>query len=135
MTLAPLLAAPLLIQLHAALGISALVVGAARLVRPSNDRLNHGLGWTFLALLLLTAGTACLCPTPAGSPNLLGFTPMHGFAVIAVAGAGAAVAAAWRGDELRWRKIVTGTFAGVLLMAGLFEVVPGRLLNTVLAGG
>ncbi len=133
--MAPLLAAPLLIQLHVALGVGALLVGAARLIRPDNDRLDRVLGWTFLALLLLTAASAFRIPMPPGSPNLMGFTPMHGFAVVAVAGAGAAVIAARRGDRLRWSKIVTATFTGVLVMAGLFEVAPGRLLNTMLAGG
>jgi uncharacterized membrane protein len=135
MGLAPLLSAPVQVQLHVILGVSALVVGAARLVLPEGNRLEHGMGWTFLALLLLTTLSALLIPMPAGTPNLMGVTPMHGFAVVALAGAGAAVVAARQGDRHRWNKIVTATFAGVLLMAGLFEVVPGRLLNTVLGGG
>jgi len=135
MEFAPLLAAPLVIQLHAALGVSTFLVGAARLIWVDRERLDRQLGWGFLILLLLTAGSAVLIPMPPGSPNLMGFTAMHGFAALAVAGAGAAVAAARTGDRLRWRKVVTATFAGVVLMAGLFELVPGRLLNSVLSGG
>lgn len=133
--LTPLLAAPLLIQLHVLLGVSAFLVGGARLIQLDNDGMDHVLGWTFLVLLLLTAASALLIPMPAGSPNLMGLTPMHGFAAFALAGAGAAVVAAHQNDRLRWRKIVNATFAGVLLMAALFEVLPGRMLNSVLAGG
>jgi uncharacterized membrane protein len=61
-------------------------------------------------------------------------TPHHGFVVLALAGAGAAVAAAHKGDRLGRRRIVTATFAGVLVMAGLFEMAPGRVLNAMLAG-
>lgn len=135
MTLAPLLAAPLLIQLHVALGVSAFAVGAVRLICPDRDGMDRVLGWSFLALLLLTAGSAFLLPSPGKGPSLMGLTPMHAFAALAVAGAGAAVVAAQQGDRLRWRKVVTATFSGVLVMAALFELLPGRMLNTVLAGG
>ncbi|MDP8916060.1 MAG: hypothetical protein M3M95_02435 [Pseudomonadota bacterium] len=134
MTWAPLLAAPVLIQLHVALGTSAFAVGAVRLICPDRDGMDRVLGWSFLTLLLLTAGSAFLLPTPTGAPSLMGLTPMHAFAAFAVAGAGAAVLAAQQGNRLRWRKVVTATFSGVLVMAGLFELLPGRLLHTVLAG-
>lgn len=135
LTLAPLLAAPLMVQLHAVFGIAALALGGVRLVCPCSDGVDTGLGWGFLLFLLLTAGSGVLIPMPDGCPNLFGVTPMHGFAMFAVLGAAGAVLAARRNDRLRWRKIVTGAFAGVLVMAGLFEIVPGRLLNSVLAGG
>lgn len=134
-TLAPLLAAPLLVQLHVGLGLAALVVGTVRVAWPHPERRDRRLGWTFLALLAATAVTAVLLARPPGTPNLFGLTLGHLFVVGAAIGMGATVLAARKADRLRWRNIVTALFAGVLVMAGLFEVTPGRLLNTVLASG
>lgn len=133
-SLEPLLAAPTLVQLHATAGVLALLLGALRLIWFSGARAEPALGWGFLALLVLASVSALLLPLPSGAPNLYGVTPHHGFVVLALAGAGWAVLAAHRGDQLRRQRVVTATFAGVLLMAGLFEMAPGRMLNAVLAG-
>lgn len=130
----PLLAAPTMVQLHASTGFVALALGALRLVWPRQERAEQALGWGFLAVLVLSALSALALSPPHGAPNLYGVTPHHGFIILALAGAGAAVAAARKGDRLGRQRIVTATFAGVLLMAGLFEMAPGRMLNTVLAG-
>lgn len=134
-SLAPLLGAPPLVQLHAATGALALLTGLARLLWSGREPVECALGWSFLALLVSSAVSSLFLPTPAGALRLLGVTPHHGFAVLALAGAGAAVVAARMGERLARQRIVTATFAGVLLMAGLFEMTPGRLLHTVLAGG
>lgn len=135
MSLAPLIGAPLLVQLHVALGLSALLVGGGRIAFPHPERRDRLLGWWFVALLALTAFSALLLSRPPGTPHLFGVTVGHVFVLASAVG----VYAAWRfarsPNRLRWRNIVTGLFAGVLLMAGLFELTPGRLLNTVLAGG
>ena len=132
--LAPLLAAPGPVQLHAAAGMLALVLGAARLVWAEDEPTERSLGWGFLGFLVLSAVSALFLSPPHGALSLYGLTPHHGFAVMALAGAGAAVVAARQGRRLGRQRIVTATFAGVLLMAGLFEMAPGRLLHTVLAG-
>ena len=135
MSLAPLIAAPLLVQLHVALGLGALVVGTTRIAWPHPERLDRTLGWSFLVLLGATALSAVLLARPAGSPNLFGVTVGHAFIVVTVVGMAAVVLAARQRKRMRWRNLVTALFAGVLVMAGLFEVTPGRLLHTVLAGG
>ena len=131
----PLLEAPLLVQAHVALGLAALLMGGARVGWPHGERVDRLLGWSFLGLLIATAATAAQLTPPADTPNVLGVTLGHLFILATALGAGAAVWAARRHDRLRWRNIVTALFAGVLVMAGLFELTPGRLLNTVLAGG
>ena len=135
MSLSPLFEAPLLVQAHVALGLVALTLGAARLAWPHAERAERLLGWSFLAALTATAGSAVLLASPPGAPNLYGVTVGHLFIFATGAGAAAAIRAARRRDRLGWRNIVTALFAGVLVMAGLFELTPGRLLNTVLAGG
>lgn len=132
--LEPLLAAPMLVQLHAAAGVLALILGAARVAWPFGEPAETALGWGFLVLLVLSAASALLLSPPHGAPNLYGVTPHHGFVVLALAGAGAAVVAARQGHRLGRQRIVTATFAGVLVMAGLFEMAPGRMLNALLAG-
>ena len=135
MSLSPLLQAPLLVQAHVALGLVALALGALRVAWPFVERTDRALGWSFLAALLATAGTAVLLARPSGTPDVMGFTIGHLFIFATGAGVIAALWAARRRDRLGWRNIVTALFAGVLVMAGLFEVMPGRLMNTVLAGG
>ena len=135
MSLSPLLEAPLLVQAHVALGLVALVLGALRLAWRHAEGADRLLGWGFLAALLATAASAALLASPPGTPDLFGITAGHLFIFATAAGAAAAVWAAGRRDRLGWRNIMTALFAGVLVMAGLFEVTPGRLLHTVLAGG
>jgi uncharacterized membrane protein len=134
-SLAPLLTAPLLVQAHVVLGLAALLLGGLRLALPLRDGSDRALGWSFLVLLAATAGTAVLLARPERTPEVFGLTLGHGFILATLVGLVAAVAARGRESRVRWRNIVTALFAGVLLMAGLFEMAPGRLLNAVLAGG
>jgi uncharacterized membrane protein len=133
--MAPLFAASFPVQLHAVAAVLALLIGVARLVWPYPEARSAVLDWSFLGLLSLTALSGFLLPMPSGAPNLMGVTTHHVLAVTALLGTAAAAVAARGGDRLGRRRIASATFGGVLLMAGLFEVLPGRLLNTVLAGG
>lgn len=135
LSLAPLLGAPLPVQLHAAAGALALLVGLARLMRHAGESVAEALDWSFLGLLCATALSSLLLPAPLGAPTLWGMTPHHAFTVFALVGTGAAVFAQRQGWRLARRRIVSAAFGGILVMAGLFEVLPGRLLNAVLAGG
>ena len=134
-SLAPLLTAPLLVQLHVAFGLAAAATGAARLLWRGSERADRALGWAFLATLALAAATAVLLARPPGAPNLFGLTLGHAFVVATAIGLVAAVRAARDPNRLVWGRIVTALFAGVLLTCGLFELVPGRLMHTILAGG
>ena len=134
-SLAPLATAPLLVQLHVAFGLAALVVGTVRVALPRAQRPDRLLGWPFLALLAATAVTAVFLAVPPGTPNLFGLTLGHLFIAATAVGLVAAIRTARRPNGLVWRNIVTALFAGVLLTCGLFEMAPGRLMNTVLAGG
>ena len=80
-------------------------------------------------------GGAVFLAMPPGTPNLFGLTLGHGFIGLTAIGIAAALRTARRPNGLVWRNIVTALFAGVLLTCGLFEMAPGRLMNTVLAGG
>ena len=134
-SLAPLATAPLLVQLHVAFGLAALAAGTARVGWPWPQQRDRLFGWAFLALLAATAATAVFLAVPPGTPNLLGVTLGHAFVAVTGIGLVAAVRTARRPNGLVWRNIVTALFAGVLLTCGLFELMPGRLMNTVLAGG
>ena len=134
-SLVPLLTAPLLVQLHVAFGLAAAAAGAARLLWRGSERADRVLGWAFLATLAPAAATAVLLARPAGTPNLFGLTLGHAFVVATAIGLVAAIRAARDPNRLLWGRIVTALFAGVLLTCGLFELVPGRLMHTILAGG
>ena len=133
--LTPLFAASFTVQLHAAAGALALLTGLARLVWPYPEARSARLDWAFLGLLSATALSGFLIPMPAGSPNVGGVTTHHVLAGVALLGTAAAILAARHGARLGRRRIASAAFGGVLFIAGLFEVLPGRLLHTVLAGG
>ena len=133
--LAPLLTAPLLVQLHVAFGLAAAFVGGARLLWRGSEAMDRRLGWLFLAMLAPAAATAVLLARPPGTPSLFGLTIGHAFVIATAVGLVAALRWARHPNRLVWSRIVTALFAGVLLTCGLFELAPGRLMHTVLAGG
>ena len=135
LSLAPLWSAPLLVQVHVALGTAAFLVGAVRLLIPCRDPRDRRLGWTFLALLVAAALAAIPLDTPAGSPRLYGVTIGHAFIFVTAIGVVAAFATAGRADTRRWRNVMAALFAGIVFTCGLFELLPGRVMNAVLAGG
>lgn len=134
-SLAPVLAAPALVQVHLAAGLAALATGAARVGLSRSERAGRLLGWAFVILIAVAAASALGLSRPPGTPNLFGVTLGHLFVAATAVGVAAALRAARSRDRLGWGNIVTALFAGVLITCGLFELLPGRLLNTVLAGG
>jgi uncharacterized membrane protein len=53
MTLAPLLEAPALIQLHAALAMTAVLIGSVQLIAPKGTVPHRAVGWTWVGLMSL----------------------------------------------------------------------------------
>jgi len=93
LTLAPLLAAPWLVQLHAGLALAALAAGLARIGWPHGETADRALGWVFLTLLAATTASAAPLRPPEGSAGVFGLTVGHLFVLASAAGLVAAVAA------------------------------------------
>ncbi len=131
MSLAPLLNAAPEVQVHAFAAMSAFVLGAVQLAAPKGTLPHRTLGWVWVALMLAISASSFLIHGirmwgPWSPIHILSvFTPiMLVFAVLAA-----------RGHRVRSHKIaMISIFAGALMLAGLFTLVPGRIMHTVMFG-
>lgn len=132
MTLAPLLHAPLAIQLHVATVLPAAILGAFLLARPKGTRLHRLLGKIWLGLMVVTASATFFIH----EIRLVGdFSPIHLLSIYVLVGSWQAVAAARRRDIAAHRGHVAGMYLGGIIVAGLFTLLPGRLMHTSLFSG
>ncbi|MBP6819411.1 MAG: DUF2306 domain-containing protein [Ferrovibrio sp.] len=131
MTLAPLLAASPAIQLHVASTLSALVLGTIVLLRPKGTGPHKVMGWGFILLMLTASGSSLFIREIfPGS-----FSPIHILSITTPVGMAAAIYAARRGNFYWHRRAMLLTYWSGLILAGVFTLLPGRILGRVLFGG
>ena len=132
MSFAPILAAGPAIHIHLAATLAALALGVVMLVRRKGTLSHRTLGWTWVVLMAVAAGSSFFIT----GINAGRFSPIHILSVATLLLLPWAVYAIRRGKVQRHRWTMIGIFAGGLVIAGVFTLVPGRLLgNLVLAGG
>lgn len=132
MNLAPILSAPAVIQLHTGAAIAALVLGAAQLWLPKGRRLHRTMGWTWAALMLIVAISSIWI-----SQNRFQFgpfSPIHLFAVLTLISLPLGLWRAHRRDARGHRATMIGLYLGGLVIAGLFTLLPSRILGRVIFG-
>lgn len=131
MSLAPLLAAAPEIQLHAFAAMAAFVLGAVQIAVPKGALPHRALGWVWVLLMLVISGSSFLIH----GIKLWGpWSPIHLLSVFAPIMLVLGVMAA-RAHRVRAHRItMISIYAGALVLAGLFTLVPGRLMHEVLFG-
>lgn len=136
MNIAPLLAASPAIQIHLASTLLALVLGAIVLWgRPGTmlqkgSALHRAMGRVFVGLMLV-ASLSSLFITQIFPGS---FSPIHILSITTPVGLAAAIYAARRGN-IRWhRRAMLIVYWSGLILAGLFTLLPGRLLGRLLFG-
>ena len=131
MTLAPLLDASPVIQVHALAAMSALGLGIVQLAAPKGTLPHRTIGWTWVALMALLAVSSFWIHTI----RLFGpFSPIHLLSIFTLVMLPIAVLRAHRHQVPQHRKAMIGLFVGALLVAGLFTFVPGRIMYKVAFG-
>ena len=132
MTLAPLINAPLAIQLHAYAALAAFLLGAVQLARVKGTTGHRALGYTWVGLMLIVAGTSFwIHDLRVWGP----WSPIHLLSILTLAMLPLGVYFA-RGHRVRGHKLtMAGLFAGALIIAGVFTLAPGRIMHQVLFGG
>lgn len=132
MSLAPLLTAPLAIQIHATAAIAAFFLGGLVLWRRKGTPLHKALGRVWVVLMLVTATSSLFI----NEIRLIGpFSPIHLFAVLTYAGIGQALwAIRVERNVKKHRAAMQGVYVGALLLAGAFTFLPGRRIHDVLFG-
>jgi uncharacterized membrane protein len=119
--------APVLIHLAAA--ASALVLGIVMLVRRKGTWSHKLLGRTWATLMLTVAISSLWIP------SFLHFTWIHLFTLLTLVSLPLAIYRIRTGDVKGHANAMKGLFIGGLVIAGIFTLVPGRLLGNLLWHG
>jgi uncharacterized membrane protein len=132
MTLEPLLHASLAIRFHVATVLPAAVLGAFLLARPKGTPAHRLLGKVWLCLMVATSASTFFIH---GIGTFHGFSAIHLLSLYVIFGSVPAIRAARRGDIRAHRSAVAGMYFGGIVVAGLFTLLPGRLMHAALFDG
>jgi len=131
MSLAPLLEAAPAIPLHAFAAMAALVLGLVQFAAPKGTLPHRTIGWIWVVLMLIVAASSFWIH----QIRLVGpFSPIHLLSIFTLVVLPLAV---WRAHTHRvadHRRMMIFIFAGALVVAGLFTLVPGRIMHRVIFG-
>lgn len=127
MTLAPLLAAPAIMQLHALAALTSLAAGLTILALRKGTTRHRLVGWIFVVGMAVTAVSSAFI-TSNGH-----YSAIHLLSVLTIVNLPYAIILRRRGDIVGHRTAMLWLFAG-LAVAGAFTFMPGRVMNKVAFG-
>jgi uncharacterized membrane protein len=131
MTLAPLLAAAPVVQLHAGAALAALLLGSLQLLAPKGTLPHRTLGWAWVGLMAAIALSSFWITSPARGGQ---YSWIHLISAGTLLALPVAVLAARRGRIRSHGRIMAGLFFGALIIAGAFTLLPGRIMGAVVFG-
>jgi uncharacterized membrane protein len=130
-SLAPLLDAAPQIPLHAFAAMAAFGLGVVQLVAPKGTLPHRTLGWIWVALMATVAASSFWIH----QIRLLGpWSPIHLLSIFTLAMVPLGVWKAHRHQVADHRRIMILIFSGALVIAGLFTLLPGRIIHAVVFG-
>lgn len=136
MQLAPLLAAPAAVQIHAATVVPAFFLGTWLIFFSTKGARRHRVvGFVYLALMTITAIAALFIHQIPAIDIFHGFGPIHIFSIVTLSGVVGALRGAWTHNIRMHRRSMLGVYIGGLLIAGSFAFLPGRIMHSVVFGG
>ena len=131
MSLAPLLNAAPAIPVHAFAAMAAFALGVVQFAAPKGTLPHRAVGWIWVGLMAIVAASSFWIH----EIRLLGpWSPIHLLSIFTLIMLPIAV---WRARQHRvadHRRIMTMTFVGALVIAGLFTLLPGRVMHAVVFG-
>jgi uncharacterized membrane protein len=131
MSLAPLLDAAPQIPLHAFAAMAAFVLGVVQLAAPKGTLPHRALGWVWVALMMAVA----LSSFWIHQIRLVGpWSPIHLLSIFVLMVVPLGVWRAHRHQVADHRRIMVLIFSGALVIAGLFTLLPGRIMHAVMFG-
>ena len=131
MSFTPLLTLPPAVAVHLAAALAAIALGPVALYRRRRDRAHKMVGYTWVTAMLLTA-TSSFALSADILPLGAGFGPIHLLSLWVLWQLWRGVMAALAGNAQRHRGIMGGLYWTGLMVAGVFTLLPGRVLNRVL---
>jgi uncharacterized membrane protein len=122
----PLSDAPPDVRIHLAAALCALMLGPFALYRKRRDRLHKVLGYAWVGAMTVTALSSF---TISGLALIGPFSPIHALSIVVLLWLWRGVRAAICGNRPAHAKIMRSLYWSALGLAGLFTLLPGRLLN------
>jgi uncharacterized membrane protein len=132
MSLDPLLAAPLVVQVHAFAAMAAFALGIVQLAAPKGTVSHRTMGYAWVALMLVVAASSFAIH---GIRQWGAFSAIHLLSIVVLALMPLAVLAARRHHVGTHRRAMISLFACALVIAGAFTLLPGRLMHRIFFGG
>jgi uncharacterized membrane protein len=131
MTLAPLLDASPVIQIHAFAAIAAFTLGLVQIAAPKGTVPHRTIGWIWVALMLAVATASFFIH----GIKLWGpWSPIHLLSIFTLVTLPLAVLHARRHRVAAHRTAMISMFLGALVIAGAFTFLPGRIMHAVAFG-
>jgi uncharacterized membrane protein len=131
MSFAPLLDAAPAIPVHAFAAMTAFLLGVVQLAAPKGTLPHRTLGWIWVCLMLAVAISSFWIH----EIRLVGpWSPIHLLSIFVLITVPLAVWKAHRHQVADHRRIMISIFSGALVIAGLFTLLPGRIMHAVAFG-
>jgi uncharacterized membrane protein len=131
MNWSPLLDAAPAIPLHAFAAMTAFALGLVQFAAPKGTLPHRTIGWIWV---LLMTGVAISSFWIHQIRLVGGWSPIHLLSLFTLAMLPIAVWLAHTHRVADHRRIMISIFTGALVVAGLFTLLPGRILHTVVLG-
>ncbi|MHB9363989.1 DUF2306 domain-containing protein [Mesorhizobium sp. W067] len=131
MSLGPLLSARPPIPWHAFAALAALAIGATQLALPKGTTRHRVVGYTWAALMLVVAISSFLDPADTPRRSVQPDPSLVDFSVDRRAAGGLARAYA---SGRQHRRVMISLYVFALIGAGVFTLLPGRIMHTVVFG-
>ena len=131
MSLGPLLSAPPPIPWHAFAALAALAMGGAQLALPKGTTRHRVMGYAWAALMLVIATSSFWIQ----QIRLIGpFSPIHILSIIVLITVPLAVWHAHMHRVAKHRRVMISLYVFALIGAGVFTLLPGRIMHAVVFG-
>ena len=117
---------PAAVLIHLAAAGSALLLGVVMLARAKGTASHKALGRTWVALMLTVAISSLWIP------RFLHLSWIHLFTLLTLVAIPLAIYRIRTGDVRGHARAMTGLFLGGLVIAGIFTLIPGRMLGNLL---
>ena len=131
MSFTPLLDAAPSISLHAFAAMSAFLLGVVQFAAPKGTLPHRTIGWVWVGLMVAVAASSFWIH----QIRLLGpWSPIHLLSIFTLVMLPLAV---WKAHTHRvadHRRAMILIFSGALVVAGLFTLLPGRIMHSVVFG-
>lgn len=131
MTLAPLLAAPLAVQLHVVAALALIPLTVVQLGRRKSGAWHRRIGWVWVILMTVTAVSSFWIH---GIRLVGSFSPIHALSVVTLVSLVYGIIAR-RMNRMRGHCIAMLGVAMGWAGAGVFTLLPGRIMGQVVFGG